>query len=97
MVPRWVQPIMKRIFFLIPFVPAGRPAPQALLPDDKADPADAIERLAKAVDTFEKVSLPLRGRMVSHPALGVLSHEQWRKLHIVHGKHHLKILTGKRV
>ena len=96
MVPRWVQPIMKRIFFTFPFIPRGRPAPKAILPDETPDAQEAIERLARAVDTFEKVALPLRGRMVSHPALGVLSHEQYRKMHIIHGKYHLRIFTGKR-
>ena len=95
-IPRWIQPIARRVFFLIPYVPAGRPAPPSILPGETSATDKAIERLAGAVQDFEKVSLPLRGRMVSHPAFGVLSHEQWRKVHLVHGKHHLKIFTGKR-
>jgi len=95
-IPRWIQPIVRRVFFLVPYVPPGRPAPPSILPGESPATDEAIERFARAVHDFEKVSLPLRGRMVSEPMLGVLSHEQWRKVHLIHGKHHFKIFTGKR-
>jgi uncharacterized protein DUF1569 len=33
-----------------------------------------------------------RVRLLDHPILGPLSATQWRKLHLVHGRHHLKQL-----
>jgi hypothetical protein len=37
-----------------------------------------------------------RVRVLDHPILGPLSATQWRKLHVVHGRHHLKQLLRLR-
>jgi hypothetical protein len=37
-----------------------------------------------------------RVRVLDHPILGPLSAMQWRKLHVVHGRHHLKQLAKLR-
>ena len=36
------------------------------------------------------------GHVLDHPILGPLSAKQWRKLHVVHGQHHLKQLLTLR-
>jgi Protein of unknown function (DUF1569) len=37
-----------------------------------------------------------RVRVLDHPILGPLSATQWRKLHLVHGRHHKKQLLRLR-
>ena len=37
-----------------------------------------------------------RVHVLDHPILGPLSASQWRKLHLVHGQHHLKQLLRLR-
>ena len=37
-----------------------------------------------------------RANVLDHPILGPLSAPQWRKLHVVHGRHHLKQLLRLR-
>jgi len=37
-----------------------------------------------------------RVHVLDHPILGPLSAAQWRKLHVVHGQHHLKQLVRLR-
>jgi hypothetical protein len=37
-----------------------------------------------------------RVRLLDHPILGPLNARQWRKLHLVHGEHHLKQLLELR-
>jgi hypothetical protein len=76
-------------------MPSGRKAPAMVLP--KGLPADQVrnEIGAKmaAMDTIIAQCEARFGRKVQlldHPILGPLSAPQWRKLHLVHGQHHLK-------
>jgi Protein of unknown function (DUF1569) len=82
-------------------MPAGRKAPAMVVP--KGLPAEEVrnEIGAKivAMDAIIGQCEARFGRRVpllDHPILGPLSATQWRKLHVVHGQHHLKQLLRLR-
>jgi hypothetical protein len=82
-------------------MPAGREAPAVAQP--KGLPAEQVrnEIGAKmaAMDAIIVQCEARFGRLVKlrdHPILGPLTATQWRKLHLVHGRHHLKQLLGLR-
>jgi Protein of unknown function (DUF1569) len=76
-------------------IPAGRKAPAIVMP--KGLPSEVVrnEIGAKmvAMDAIIGQCEARFGRRVpllDHPILGPLNAMQWRKLHVVHGHHHLK-------
>jgi hypothetical protein len=82
-------------------MPAGRKAPAIVIP--KGLPAEEVrnEIGAKivAMDAIIGQCEARFGRRVpllDHPILGPLNATQWRKLHVVHGQHHLKQLLWLR-
>jgi hypothetical protein len=82
-------------------MPAGRKAPAMVLP--KGLPAEKVrnEIGAKmaAMDTIIAQCEARFGRhvkLLDHPILGPLTATQFRKLHLVHGQHHLKQLLRLR-
>jgi uncharacterized protein DUF1569 len=82
-------------------MPAGRKAPAMVLP--KGLPAEQVrsEIGAKmaAMDAIIaqcEARFGRRVKLLDHPILGPLSAMQWRKLHLVHGRHHLKQLLRLR-
>ena len=83
------------------YMPAGRKAPAIVLP--KGLPAEKVrnEIGAKivAMDVIIAQCEARFGRQVKvldHPILGPLSATQFRKLHLVHGRHHQKQLLRLR-
>jgi Protein of unknown function (DUF1569) len=83
------------------YMPAGRKAPAMVVP--KGLPPEAVrnEIGAKivAMDAIIGQCEARFGRRVpllDHPILGPLRAPQWRKLHLVHGQHHLKQLLRLR-
>jgi hypothetical protein len=82
-------------------MPAGRKAPAMTLPNglpvekvrneigEKMEAMDAI--IAQCEVRFGR-----RVQLLDHPILGPLNATQWRKLHLVHGEHHLKQLLQLR-
>jgi len=82
-------------------MPTGRKAPAIALP--KGLPAEKVrnEIGAKIVAMDAIIAqcgarFGRRVQLLDHPILGPLSATQWRKLHLVHGRHHLKQLLGLR-
>jgi hypothetical protein len=82
-------------------MPAGRKAPAIVMP--KGLPPETVrnEIGAKivAMDAIIGQCEARFGRRVpllDHPILGPLNATQWRKLHVVHGQHHLKQLLRLR-
>jgi Protein of unknown function (DUF1569) len=82
-------------------MPAGRKAPAMVLP--KGLPAEQVrnEIGAKMVSMDAIIAqcearFGRRVQLLDHPILGPLSATQWRKLHLVHGQHHLKQLLRLR-
>ena len=82
-------------------MPAGRKAPAMAVP--KGLPAEQVrnEIGAKMVAMDAIIALcearfGRRVQLLDHPILGPLSATQWRKLHLVHGQHHLNQLLRLR-
>jgi Protein of unknown function (DUF1569) len=76
-------------------MPAGRKAPAMVLP--KGLPAEEVRNqigakmvAMDAIIAQCEARFGRRVRLLDHPILGPLSAPQWRKLHLVHGQHHLK-------
>jgi hypothetical protein len=76
-------------------MPSGRKAPTMVLP--KGLPTEEVRKEigAKMVEMDAIIAqcearFGRRVRLLDHPILGPLSAPQWRKLHLVHGQHHLK-------
>jgi hypothetical protein len=82
-------------------MPAGRKTPAVAQP--RGLPVEKVrneigEKIAAmdAIITKCEVSFGRRVQLLDHPILGPLSATQWRKLHLVHGQHHLKQLLRLR-
>jgi hypothetical protein len=89
------QRVLTLIVVGLGHMPAGRKAPAMVLP--KGLPAvevrNEIGAKMVAMDAIIaqcEARFGRRVRLLDHPILGPLSAPQWRKLHLVHGKHHLK-------
>ena len=84
-------------FVVIDFghLPKGRLSPTFAVPsgNDRAKVASEIfseiNRTEDAIAQCETRFGRTR-RLVDHPALGPLTGDQWRKFHLVHGRHHMK-------
>ena len=77
------------------YMPEGRTAPERARPRgmDAEQVAAQIGPKLLAMDeiiTGCEARFGRRVRVREHPILGPLTCEQWRKFHLVHGKHHLK-------
>ena len=82
-------------------MPAGRKAPSIVLP--KGLPREKVRneigaKMAEMDDIITQCEARFGGhvRLLDHPILGPLTATQFRKLHLVHGQHHLKQLRRLR-
>ncbi len=87
--------------------PGGRPAPAAVTPNTaetaldgavlQAEVTTAIAHMAQQIAAAERLFGPDR-QAVSHMVLGPMRVAQWRRFHLVHGRHHIlqieRILSG---
>jgi Protein of unknown function (DUF1569) len=78
-------------------MPAGRKAPAAAEP--KGLPVEKVRNeIGAKMEAMDAIVAQCEARfgsrspVLDHPILGPLSAAQWRKLHLVHGRHHLKQL-----
>ena len=77
------------------YLPSGRQAPPVArprgLPVDKVVPeiGAKIEEMDEIMNRCETL-LGARSKVLDHPLLGPLTVAEWRKFHLVHGRHHLK-------
>lgn len=77
------------------YMPPGRKAPEMSIP--RGTPGETvlanIQRnvvaMDQAIHSCEE-RFGNRVKLMDHPILGPLTTEQWRKLHWVHGRHHLR-------
>ena len=78
--------------------PRGRQAPTPVCPDLAASPQAGEELMRGVHEQIEQMDHVLTQaqalfngqRFASHVILGPLSADQWRKFHLVHGRHHVK-------
>ena len=82
-------------------MPAGRKAPAMVLP--KGLPVEKVRneiggKMAAMDEIIAQCETRFGGqvKLLDHPILGPLSATQFRKLHLVHGQHHLKQLLRLR-
>jgi len=82
-------------------MPAGRKAPAVAQP--KGLPAEKVRNeigakivAMDAIIAECEARFGRRVRLLDHPILGPLTAPQWRKLHLVHGRHHQKQLLRLR-
>lgn len=79
------------------YMPTGRKAPERSTP--RGAPAEQVVReLAPQLAAMDSLiaqcesQFGKRTRLLDHPVLGPLTANQWRKFHLVHGRHHVKQL-----
>lgn len=76
------------------YMPSGRQAPPVTRPRGISTDivlAEIGPKIAEMDDTITRCEGSFgRGKLLDHPVLGPLSGAQWRKFHLVHGRHHLK-------
>jgi hypothetical protein len=76
------------------YLPAGREAPSFSRPRGLAAEkvvAEIAGRIGEMDETIARCEELLgRGKLLDHPILGPLTGAQWRKFHLVHGRHHIK-------
>ena len=82
------------------YLPEGRTAPKQTLPQGlppqqvKAQTAAAIAAMESILSQCE--SRLGRGKLLDHPFLGPFTADQWRKFHLLHGRHHAKQIQSLR-
>jgi len=77
------------------YFPSGRKAPKITVPQGlKADDVMALltSELSAMDDAITRCEQKFGSRvyLMDHPILGPLTVPQWRKLHLLHGRHHAK-------
>ena len=79
----------------IGFIPSGRTAPKSAQPEGM--PAGQVraeieQKLVAMDEIIAKCEMQFgaKTKLLDHPILGPLTGAQWRKFHLVHGKHHVK-------
>ena len=81
------------------YFPSGRRAPDAVMPHDGSPPKTGPELLALVEEHLWELDGRLNEtasqfgqhtRSVSHLILGPLSPLEWRRFHMVHGRHHIR-------
>lgn len=77
------------------YMPSGRESPAVARPRGLAPEKVVGEILAKVAEMDELMThceekFGARIKLLDHPVLGACSLNQWRKFHLVHGRHHVK-------
>jgi len=95
------QRLLRFVVVALGHMPAGRKAPTVVRP--RGLPAEQVRneigaKLAAmdAIIAQCEARFGRRVKMLDHPLLGPLTATQWRKLHLVHGRHHQKQLLHLR-
>jgi len=74
-------------------MPSGLPAPKRLrVTDAAAGPQDetrALQQFVTVVERFQHYA----GEPAPSPVLGKLTHDEWRRFHVIHAMHHMSFLV----
>ena len=82
------------------YMPSGRKSPKVAVPLG-ADPAIVLDQalaLLRGMDDAlarAEARFGARVNVLDHPILGALSVRQWRRLHLVHARHHLRQIAAR--
>jgi hypothetical protein len=97
----WKQRGRKLVVLGLGYLPSGREAPAMTRP--KGLPREKV--LAEIEGQIAEMERMIRQceerfgsgkQLLDHPILGALTGGQWRKFHLVHGRHHLKQIRALR-
>jgi hypothetical protein len=96
-IPTWKQRRQAWIVVRLGYLPTGREAPAVTRP--RGVPADKVlSEIGSAITAMDEIMagcearFGARRKVLDHPILGPFSIAQWRKFHLVHGRHHVKQL-----
>ncbi|GAC1650984.1 MAG: hypothetical protein NVS9B15_10930 [Acidobacteriaceae bacterium] len=98
-------PLKKRVFQLYVItlgkMPAGRKSPKQVEPTGDITPSELPHLVLQHLEAMDAALSECEGRfgtgkILDHPVLGALSAKQWRKFHLVHGRHHVKQVRARR-
>jgi len=87
------------------YFPRGRKAPDRVTAPADATPVPGgvlIAQVHAAIDTLDRRILEAESifgpdlRAVSHMVLGPLTTRQWRRFHLIHGRHHIRQIAAIR-
>jgi hypothetical protein len=68
------------------------PSPKFVQPSASTEFDAAVKSLAAAAEAFEaKAARPCEA-WIDHPLLGPMSGAQWRRFHVIHARHHFRIV-----
>jgi len=90
----WIQRRNLLVVLGFGYLPSGREAPSFSrprgLPKEKVV-AEIMEKISEMDEMITSCEKKLGGgKLLDHPILGPLTGAQWRKFHLVHGRHHMK-------
>ena len=93
----WAQ---RLVTLTLGYFPPGRKSPERAIP--RGTPCEQVmAEIMQNLATMEEVIKECEGRfgdrpLANHPALGPLTASEWRKFHVVHGKHHARQILRRR-
>lgn len=97
--PNLMQRVSQFAVIRVGYFPHGRKAPERVtcstgeiaIPSSPliARVTEALREMDRRIDAAEAIFGSDR-RVISHMILGPLSIDQWRKFHLIHGRHHIK-------
>jgi Protein of unknown function (DUF1569) len=97
----WSQRGKAFIVVNLGYMPTGRKSPAVALPRG-IPPAKIVNDVSSTLTELDEVMKQCAARfgastkILDHPILGPLSINEWRKFHLVHGKHHLEQIARLR-
>jgi hypothetical protein len=96
-----MQPLARFLLLKLGYFPSGGKSPERVLPKGEWTGEYALkalrEELAKLIDAQRKIEQTSAGvKVVSHPAFGPFTPEEWARFHYVHAKHHMKQVAALR-
>jgi hypothetical protein len=102
--PSSQQVVWQFAIISVGFFPPGRRAPEAVTPNLPASLRsgdDLTRRMREELATFDSLAAQAEQlfgaqRCASHFLLGPLSAQQWRRFHLVHGRHHARQIRAIR-
>ena len=95
--PTWKQRRDAWIVVRLGYLPTGRESPAVARPRG-VPAAKVLAEIGSAITAMDEIMARGEARfgshrkVLDHPVLGPFSIAQWRKFHLVHGRHHLKQL-----
>ncbi len=95
------QKIQAVVVITLGYFPSGRQSPAVATPRGLPREQVVLEILSRIAEMDVVLSrceqkFGSRTKVLDHPVLGSLSVSQWRKFHLVHGRHHLKQIVRVR-